>query len=107
MPPNATMRDSGGELMSRRSWMAALLVFAGAGLAPVQGQDGEQTKKPILYLVATAHLDTQWLWTVQDTIREFIPNTFFTNFKYFEDYPHYVFTYEGAIHYMWFKEYHP
>src|SRR5262249_17646627 len=43
----------------------------------------------------------------QDTIREFVPNTFFENFKRFQKYPDYTFNYEGAIHYMWFKEYHP
>jgi len=58
-------------------------------------------------VIATSHLDSQWNWTVQDTIREFVPNTFFENFKRFEKYPDYTFNYEGAIHYMWFKEYHP
>ena len=64
-------------------------------------------QKTTLYLVATAHLDSQWNWTVQDTIRQFVPNTFYTNFKYIDEYPDYVFSWEGAIHYMWFKEYHP
>ena len=63
--------------------------------------------KPILYVTATAHLDSQWNWTVQDTIRQYVPDTFYTNFKYFDQYPNYTFTYEGVIHYMWFKEYHP
>jgi alpha-mannosidase len=58
-------------------------------------------------VTATAHLDSQWNWTVQDTIRQFVPSTFYTNFKNFEKYPDYTFSYEGAIHYMWFKEYHP
>jgi len=68
---------------------------------------GQQSSKPVLYVVGTSHLDSQWNWTVQDTIREFVPNTFFENFKRFERYPNYRFNYEGAIHYMWFKEYHP
>jgi alpha-mannosidase len=67
----------------------------------------QQTSKPVLYVVSTSHLDSQWNWTVQDTIREFVPNTFFDNFKRLEQYPNYTFNYEGAIHYMWFKEYHP
>jgi alpha-mannosidase len=66
-----------------------------------------QQTKPIVYVVGTSHLDSQWNWTVQDTIREFVPNTFYQNFKRFERYPNYKFNYEGAIHYMWFKEYHP
>src|SRR6185295_11253690 len=63
----------------------------------------QQASKPVLYVVGTSHLDSQWNWTVQDTIREFVPNTFFQNFKRFEKYPDYTFNYEGAIHYMWFK----
>ena len=66
-----------------------------------------QAPKPTLYVTGTAHLDSQWNWTVQDTIRQYVPNTFYTNFKYFDQYPDYTFSYEGAIHYMWFKEYHP
>jgi alpha-mannosidase len=65
------------------------------------------SSKPVLYVVGTSHLDSQWNWTVQDSIRQFVPNTFFENFKRFEQYPNYTFNYEGAIHYMWFKEYYP
>ena len=89
--------------MQKRVPIAALILALTAGLATVSTQNARTT----LYLVATAHLDSQWNWTVQDTIRQFVPNTFYTNFKYFEQYPDYVFTWEGAIHYMWFKEYHP
>ena len=64
-----------------------------------------QGQKPVLYVVATSHLDSQWNWTVQDSIRRFVPATFFENFDRFESFPDYVFSYEGAIHYMWFKEY--
>ena len=92
--------------MTRRAWAAAVLIVLSLGLIPVRTQELGRTK-PVLYVIATAHLDSQWNWTVQDTIRAFVPNTFFTNFKYFERYPHYTFNYEGAIHYMWFKEYFP
>jgi alpha-mannosidase len=89
----------------------AALVLSGVVTASdrVRTQEPQQQSvdKPVLYLVATAHLDTQWNWTVQDSIRQFIPATFFDNFRLFERFPHYVFTFEGAIHYMWFKEYHP
>ncbi|HEV8366864.1 MAG TPA: glycoside hydrolase family 38 C-terminal domain-containing protein [Pyrinomonadaceae bacterium] len=63
--------------------------------------------KPTLYLVSNSHIDTQWNWTVQDTIREYVPRTFFDNFKLFEQFPNYKFNFEGVIHYMFFKEYHP
>ena len=89
----------------------SILTFLFAITTRVLGQepnlDSDRYPKPVLYVVGTSHLDSQWNWTVQDTIREFVPNTFFENFKRFERYPNYRFNYEGAIHYMWFKEYHP
>ena len=89
--------------MKTRWPLAVALVSLTVGVAHVT----TQVQKPTLYLVATAHLDSQWNWTVQDTIRQFVPSTFYTNFKYFERYPDYNFSWEGVIHYMWFKEYHP
>lgn len=65
------------------------------------------TKKKTLYLVSNAHLDTQWNWTVQTTINNFVYNTLKDNFYRFEKYPDYVFNFEGAIKYMWMKEYYP
>ena len=75
-------------------------------LSHAAAQD-RQPPKPVLYVIATSHLDSQWNWTVQDSIRQFVPSTFFENFKRFEQFPHYTFNYEGVIHYMWFKEYFP
>jgi alpha-mannosidase len=92
--------------MKKMWWMAVVAVGLTAGLMPVRTQS--QAPPPTrVYLIATAHLDTQWNWTVQDTIRDFIPKTFHTNFDFFEKYPNYTFSWEGVIHYMWFKEYHP
>src|SRR3989475_1293716 len=84
-----------------------VLIILSATLQNARSQPAKEDPKPRLYVVATSHLDSQWNWTVQDTIREFVPNTFFENFKRFEKYPAYTFNYEGAIHYMWFKEYYP
>ena len=89
-----------------RSFIFAVIILS-ANLAPIRSQQALNESKPRLYVIATSHLDSQWNWTVQDTIREFVPNTFFENFKRFQKYPDYTFNYEGAIHYMWFKEYHP
>ncbi len=61
----------------------------------------------VVYVVATAHLDTQWRWTIQKTINTYIPDTLKTNFAFFEKYPHYVFSFEGAFRYMLIKEYYP
>ena len=48
---------------------------------------------PELQVVATAHLDTQWRWTVRDTIDDFLPETMRGNFALFERHPGYVFTF--------------
>ena len=65
----------------------------------------ENKKK--LYVVANAHLDTQWNWTIQVTIRDYIKNTLLWNFEYFKKYPHYRMNFEGAFRYKLAKEYYP
>lgn len=64
-------------------------------------------KKKKLYVVSNAHLDTQWNWTVQDTIRDSVKNTLEQNFELFEKYPHYRMNFEGAFRYKLAKEYYP
>ena len=91
----------------KKLWLITAAIAAlSIGLVPV-GTQGQAQPPMRVYAVATAHLDTQWNWTVQDTIRDYIPKTFHTNFDFFEKYPNYNFSWEGVIHYMWFKEYHP
>ncbi len=65
------------------------------------------TKQPELKVVATAHLDTQWRWTIKNTINEFVPLTFRENFKLMDIYPDYVFSFEGSFRYKLFREYYP
>ncbi len=65
------------------------------------------SKQPELKVVATAHLDTQWRWTIQNTINEFVPLTFRENFKLMDIYPDYVFSFEGSFRYKLFREYYP
>ena len=60
-----------------------------------------------LYVVVNSHLDTQWNWSIQETIAKFIPNTVRDNIKLLEKYPYYQFNWEGAIRYMMLKEYYP
>ena len=65
------------------------------------------TKDRVLYVISTAHLDTQWRWTIQDTINNLVPATLRGNFAHFEKHPHYVFSFEGAFRYQIAKEYYP
>jgi alpha-mannosidase len=64
-------------------------------------------KTPTVYMVSTAHLDTQWLWTIQDTIVKMLPETFNGQFKLLEQFPDYQFNFEGAFRYKMIKEYYP
>ena len=59
------------------------------------------------YMVADAHLDTQWNWDVQTTIREYVKHTLDQNLMLLKKYPNYVFNFEGAVKYSWMKEYYP
>ncbi len=93
----------------KRVLVTLMLVLLARGLAVAETygvNTMSQTEKK-LYLVATAHLDTQWRWTIRNTIDEFIPATMNDNFALLEKYPHYVFSFEGAYHYMLMKEYYP
>ncbi|HAR35674.1 MAG TPA: hypothetical protein DCR87_01965, partial [Acidobacteria bacterium] len=57
------------------------------------------SREKILFTVGYAHLDTQWRWDYQKTIREYIWNTMVDNFALFEKYPNYVFNFSGANRY--------
>lgn len=63
--------------------------------------------KPKIFTVATAHLDTSWLWTFETTVSEYLPDTIKRNFEFFEKYPEYKFNFEGSLRYELIKEYYP
>lgn len=69
--------------------------------------DNTQAAKPTVQMISNAHLDTQWNWDVQTTIREYIYKTMKRNFTLFEAFPEYIFNFEGAVKYAWMKEYYP
>ena len=73
-------------------------------MSPPSPNSGRQRR---LYVVATVHLDTQWRWTIQDTIARFIPHTLKRNFELFADHRFFVLSFEGAFRYMLMKEYYP
>ena len=64
-------------------------------------------KQPTLYVVAYAHLDTQWRWEYPQVISEYLTKTMRNNFSLFEKYPHYIFNFTGANRYRLMKEYYP
>ena len=65
------------------------------------------SREKALYLVAYAHLDTQWRWAYPQVIREFIGDTLHRNFALIEKYPNYIFNFSGSRRYEMMKEYYP
>lgn len=83
--------------------LAASLLLSGTAHA----QDAKQNEKAKAYMVADAHLDTQWNWDIQTTINEYVWNTLSRNLSLLDKYPNYVFNFEGGVKYAWMKEYYP
>lgn len=63
--------------------------------------------KKKIYTVATAHLDTVWSWDFEETVSKYIYNTLVDNFRLFEKYPTYTFSFEGTYRYELMQEYYP
>ena len=83
--------------------IAVVLLFGTGSYA----QKSTQTKKAKAYMVADAHLDTQWNWDVQTTINKHVWNTLNQNLFLLNHYPDYIFNFEGGVKYSWMKEYYP
>lgn len=66
-----------------------------------------QADQNTLFFISNSHLDTQWNWDVRTTINEYVKNTMEQNFDRLDKYPSLRFNFEGAIRYMWMKEYYP
>ena len=64
-------------------------------------------EKKKIYTIATAHLDTVWSWDLEESIDQYIPDTFRQNFYLLEKYPAYKFNFEGAYRYELMEEYYP
>ncbi len=101
-------------MMRLISLAAIFLTFLPATTANAQPESGnpvppkyDLSKEPVLYTVGYAHLDTQWRWDYEATINECLKNTLDDNFKRFEKYKQYVFTFSGARRYKMMKEYYP
>lgn len=62
---------------------------------------------PTLYVVAYAHLDTEWRWDYVQTIKHYVGDTLTQNFALIDKYPGYVFNFSGSRRYQFMKEYYP
>ena len=63
--------------------------------------------KKKIYTIATAHLDTVWSWDLEESIDQYIDDTFNQNFYLLEKYPTYKFNFEGSYRYELMEEYYP
>ena len=60
----------------------------------------------VVYL-PISHLDTQWRWTVRETIRSFLPKTLNDHRDRFAKFPNYCVNFDGAFRYALIEEYDP
>ncbi len=97
--------------LSALFFIPVLLILTGLSffrVTPVGAQTRpDLSREKILFTVGYAHLDTQWRWDYQKTIREYIWNTMADNFSLFQKYPDYVFNFSGANRYRMMNEYYP
>lgn len=85
---------------------SSILLAIVALLLPVLPCFGQADTKT-LFFISNTHLDTQWNWDVKTTINEYVKNTLNQNMTLMDKYPEFRLNYEGAIKYMWMKEYYP
>lgn len=90
-----------------RKFLIILLTCALLGSGSARAQQADQEKQAKAYMVAGAHLDTQWNWDVQTTIKDYLKATLFRNLLLLRQYPDYIFNFEGGVKYSWMKEYYP
>ena len=88
--------------LSRALRKGLLLLLIGS-TAPCRAQQDDKT----LFLISNTHLDTQWNWDVKTTISQYVKSTLADNMARMDKYPEFRLNYEGAIKYMWMKEYYP
>ena len=80
--------------------LTAVLLLCGAAFCHAEDDK-------TLFFISDSHLDTQWNWDVKTTVSQYVKNTLVDNMKLMDKYPDFRFNYEGAIKYMWMKEYYP
>ncbi|MEG2159112.1 MAG: hypothetical protein RRY18_04460, partial [Clostridia bacterium] len=61
---------------------------------------------PSISLVGHSHLDTAWLWKVEETKHKFI-RTIATAVRLLNKYPQYIFMTSSCLHMEWIKQYEP
>ena len=72
-------------------------------LLATRGTDGQRGRVGI---IGHSHMDTAWLWPVNETIRK-CARTYATVLKLMKEYPEYKFVQSSALHLDWMRRYYP
>ena len=73
--------------------------------SPVEPDAGG--RRPRLHVLVLSHLDTQWRWTVRDTVRKFLPRTVRENDALLRRWRQLTLSFEGAYRYRLLARHHP
>lgn len=84
-----------------------LLPFAAVAQPLARRAPYDISKDRVLYTVGYTHLDSEYEWTYKTTVSEYLKNTMAENFRLFDKYPDYLFSFTGSRRYHMMKEYHP
>ena len=75
-------------------------------LAPALAQTGADRSRGKLMLVGHSHMDTAWLWPVDETIRK-CARTYSQALTLMDLYPEYTFIQSSVLHLDWMRQYYP
>lgn len=75
--------------------------------SPAQPGAGPPPADRRLVVVAISHLDTQWRWTLRESIARHLPETVRENAARFAEFPRHVLSFDGAFRYRLLDEYYP
>lgn len=73
---------------------------------PVLKKNGGEASRGYVGVIGHSHMDTAWLWTVDETIRK-CARTYAQVLTLMDMYPEYTFVQSSALHLDWMREYYP
>lgn len=82
------------------------LVKAREALAPVLAERGTDGQRGKVGVIGHSHMDTAWLWPVNETIRK-CARTYANALSLMKQYPGYKFIQSSALHLDWMRRYYP
>ena len=92
------------ELAPKDAFFAALQKANGLLKAELAKKNGPSA--PSAGLIGHSHMDTQWLWPLQETLKK-CARTYSNQMNLMEQYPDYIFVQSSAFHSQMIKEHYP